>query len=147
MNIVLQSTDPVVIKVCEQSCACVKGVQEAGTSYNDVKITWMICCSIVAIAIVGMLLAFIWAWQERCHKACEAKLRHDWEAEDAERKKRYDLIDKRLEALKNQTEIKDDKGKVTGYTSFTSDEFNAYNDAIEAYKKDLEHRGNEGTAS
>lgn len=101
MNTIFLSSDYVIVKACEKACACAKNVQGAGTTCADVQIAYIICLTILIIALVAVILAFLWQWQVRYYKKRESENKHQWEVEEAERKKKSDLLDKYLDFLKS----------------------------------------------
>ena len=116
--------------LCGPAGCHVSKMHEAGTNWGDVWIARIICGTIVLVALI-CAGAFLW-WKHMEHKAhreAEERKRR-WDVEDANRKKLNTLTDKRIEALKSQTEIKDGKGKVIGQKDFDSKEFTAYNEAL-----------------
>jgi len=130
MNIFFLSPSPVVIEVCEKACACAKAAKEAGTNCFDVAIVIAICVTIAIIAILGICKYFSWKKQQPLEELFLMQKKHLWDVEDAKRKKTFDLIEKLNDALKCQTEIKDDKGKVIAYKEYKSDEIKAYGKAL-----------------
>lgn len=120
----------IVLKLSETSQPI---VTEAETNGFDVIIVCVICLAIVLVALIAMCGFLSWKKAELEALKEERKEKNENDNNECERKTRNDLIDKLLDALKNQAVIKDKQGKIIGYKGYKTEEFVAYKEAMEKY--------------
>lgn len=94
------SCDTVVVKVAQAAdLVCQPIIKESETNGNDVLIVGIICLAIVIIALIAKWA--LWSWKDAEIKAAtEERGKKESEAVIAERKQNSDLLNKRLEILK-----------------------------------------------
>ena len=133
LNDTVAMSDSAVVELAKVITVCKPCVQEAGSNCNDVKIVVAICITVAFVAFIAALV--IWLWKRAVINS--QKQEHDNkvknEKKEIQRKKCYDLIEKRIDALKCQAVIKDKDGKITGYKESISDDFKAYDNALKEY--------------
>lgn len=126
-------SDSAVVELVKAVNACQSRVMETETSCNDVIIAAIVCVAIVLVALIAKWA--VWSWREAeiriLREIREEKTRN--EQIEVKRKMLHTLIEKRIDALKNQAVIKNEKGDITGYKAFDSNEFKAYDNALEKY--------------
>ena len=94
------SCDTVVVKVAQAAdLVCQPIIKESETNGNDVLIVGIICLAIVIIALIAKWA--LWSWKDAEIKAAtEERGKKESEAVITERKQNSDLLNKRLEILK-----------------------------------------------
>ena len=133
LNDTITMSDSAVVELAKVINTCQPCVKEAQTNYNDVWIAGIICLAIVLVALIAKWAICSWKdadanvlKEERLEKVRKEK-------EEAKRKMLHNLIEKRIDALKDRAVTKDKDGKITGYKESTSDEFIAYDKALIEY--------------
>lgn len=118
----LASCDTMLVQMCEKTCKCVNSTQQVSTNWADVRITIWICCTIVAVAIICAIS--ILAWKRNSNKAGKTDSTEK-EKRDKYFKQRSDLLDKKLQILKDSCEKKElIEDKVGKYTAAIDAELN-----------------------
>lgn len=94
------SCDTLFVKVAQAAdLVCQPIIKESETNGNDVLIVGIICLAIVIIALIAKWA--LWSWKDAEIKAAtEERGKKESEAVIAERKQNSDLLNKRLEILK-----------------------------------------------
>lgn len=93
---------------------------EAETNDNDVAIVGIICGTILLIAGVVVAGSLLWRMIDKIANGCSESRKHTKENEEHERKQKADLLEKKLQILKEQCSDSDKKlieGKVEVYTN------------------------------
>ncbi len=133
LNDTIAMSDSAVVELAKVINTCQPYVQKAETSCNDVMIVAIVCIATVLVALIAKWAICSWKdadanvlKEERFEKARKEK-------EEAQRKLLHNLIEKRIDALKDRAVTKDKDGKITGYKESTLDDFKAYNKALIEY--------------
>lgn len=103
------SCDSIVSTMCEKLCVCSAKVLEPSTNYADVSIVGNICTCIEQIFIIGVVGCLLWKLIDHISKGISGWRRRVWEKEDIDRKQEFDLLERYLDFLKEQTEAKNDE--------------------------------------
>lgn len=108
--------DLIVEKLCGE-CRSVTAIREAGTNCHDVCIVFAICVTVILVALI--VKCAIGAWKDAERKAAdeERKAKEEKEKEESERKIKSDLLNKYLDCLKDQTDVKENEIKNEKYRS------------------------------
>lgn len=78
-------------------CSC---NTDAPTNCEDVAIAMTICCALVWITAIIVGGSIIWRTIDKVSKGCQERRKNKKDKEDVERKQRGDLLDKKLQILK-----------------------------------------------
>lgn len=104
--------DSIVAKLCEKSCECNQNVIELGTNCADIAITKCVCMSIVFVVLITVAGFLAWKLIDHHAKKNVDKRNRKWEIEDNNRKQKSDLLNKRIDFLKDLCyEIKENESK------------------------------------
>lgn len=133
LNDTITMSDSAVVELAKVINTCQPCVQEAGTSCNDVWIAGIICLAIVLVALIAKWAICSWKDAEANVLKEERLEKVRKEKEETQRKMLHNLIEKRIDALKDRAVTKDKDGKITGYKESTSDDFKAYDKALIEY--------------
>ena len=106
----LVTCDTIVVKCAKAVELCQPVMKEAGTNWQDVWITAIICLAICAVAWLAQAAVLGWKEKEINFQKDELEEKNSKEEKDSVNKHKYDLLDKYLDLLKEQTK---DKGHVS----------------------------------
>ena len=106
----LVTCDTIVVKCAKAVELCPPVMKEAGTNWQDVLITLLICLAICAVAWLAQAAVLGWKEKEINFQKDEREEKNSKEEKDSVNKHKYDLLDKYLDLLKEQTK---DKGHVS----------------------------------
>ena len=133
----LASCDSLMVQMCEKMCKCVNCMQHASTNWADVRITIWICCTIVAVAIICAISFMAWKRNSVNSNKAEKSVAIEKEKRDKLFKQRSDLLDKKLQILKDSCEKKElIEDKVGKYTAAIDAELNKLDILLEFPKSD-----------
>lgn len=90
--------DSITAKLCE-GCRCVTEIHEAGTNVQDIWIVGIICFTVVLLALIAKCAVL--SWKNADINAAEGEqAAKESDADVAKRKQDSDLLNKKLEILK-----------------------------------------------
>lgn len=129
----LCACDSLFTKLFRNPSVAVFQIYEAGTGSTDSAIAETICCAAVKIVLIIVVGFLIWKGMELFANYKAEKTKRVWDKNCSQLKMRNDLIEKHIDALKSQALVKNADGKIIGYKEEGSDEFKAYDKALEKY--------------
>lgn len=133
LNDTIAMSDSAVVELAKVINTCQPYISKNETSYNDVMIVAIVCVAIVLVALIAKWAICSWKDADTNVLREERFVKARKEKEVAQRKMLYNLIEKRIDALKDRAVIKGKDGKITGYKESTSDDFIAYDKALIEY--------------
>lgn len=93
-------SDSVVMKFTESANACLSCAKESATNWADLEITKWIMCGIAVIVAICMLGYIIVKLIDVYSKVCQERKKKEWEEKEADRKRDRELLDRKLDKLK-----------------------------------------------
>ena len=124
--LLLCQCDSIANKVFAKAIPVIQETYKAGTNCSDVKIADAICKSLVLIFAICVAGFLIWKLIDHIAIAVSGLYKRKCDVEDKKLKQKSDLIDKLTDFLTNQTQEKDNEGKVTKYKPYNNPECVAY---------------------
>lgn len=107
--VLICSCDSIVSTMCEKLCVCSARVLEPSTNCADVSMVGNICTCIEQIFLIGVVGCLLWKLIDHISQGISGWRRRVWEEEDMDRKTEFDLLERYLDFLKKQTEVKKDE--------------------------------------
>lgn len=129
-TLLLCQCDSLVSKISGAAIPVIQISSEAETNCQDVKIAQTICGSIVLIVAICVVGFLVWRLLDYFANMIAGYYRRGCECKDMDIKKRNAILEKLLDFLKSQTDVKEEDGKIVGVKAFKSDECTAYLNAL-----------------
>jgi hypothetical protein len=109
--------DSIATKLLERECQSPCGIHDASTNLADASITYILCCSVINVVFICVAGFLLWKLIDYFAKGIAGWRKRSWELEDRKLKLKSDLLDKKLEILKDlcyETKDKDAKKIIKG---------------------------------
>lgn len=109
--------DSIATKLLERECQSPCGIYDASTNLADASITYILCCSVINVVFICVAGFLLWKLIDYIAKGIAGWRKRSWELEDRKLKLKSDLLDKKLEILKDlcyETKDKDAKKIIKG---------------------------------
>lgn len=109
--------DSIATKLLERECQSPCGIHDASTNLADASITYILCCSVINVVFICVAGFLLWKLIDYIAKGIAGWRKRSWELEDRKLKLKSDLLDKKLEILKDlcyETKDKDAKKIIKG---------------------------------
>ena len=109
--------DLIVTEIAKKGCPSICDIHEASTNLADASIVYILCCSVIHVVFICMGGFLLWKLIDYIAKGIAGWRKRVWELEDKNFKQKSNLLDKKLEILKDlcyETKDKDAKKIIKG---------------------------------